>query len=187
MGLDSLELQLVSAVQRYNNLQRRAEASPEPTGLLSKTLAELGTALEEIRVAQEQLVEGRARIERLQMELRREYDKYWLLFDAMPEAYVVTRPDSTILEVNKAAAQLFNVSQRFLVGKTLSIFVCEERSRFLESCTRAAEEGTPIDLSIKLRPRERAPLTVSTRVSGDSSGLRWVLRPARTPHDADAP
>jgi PAS domain S-box-containing protein len=183
VSLDSLELQLASAVQRYNNLQRRAGANREPAALLAKTLAELGTALEEIRVAQEQLVESRTRIEQLQLELRQQYDKYWLLFDAMPEAYVVTRADSTMLEVNKAAAQLFNVSQRFVIGKTLSIFVCEERTRFLAACERAAETHVPLDMEFKLRPRERAPLPVSARVSGDANGLRWVLRPVRNPHD----
>ena len=186
MSLDSLELQLASAVQRYNNLQRRAGTNREPAALLAKTLAELGTALEEIRVAQEQLVESRTRIEQLQVELRQQYDKYWLLFDAMPEAYVVTRSDSTILEVNRAAAHLFNVSQRFVIGKTLSIFVCEDRTRFLAACERAAEMNEPFDMDIKLRPRERAPLTISARVSGDANGLRWVLRPARVAHDGES-
>jgi PAS domain S-box-containing protein len=178
VALDSLELQLASALQRYNNLQRRAETQREPANLLTKTLAELGTALEEVRVAQEQLIESRTRMEQLQLELRKQYDRYWKLFDAMPEAYVVTKPDSTILEVNKAAAQLFNVSQRFLIGKTLSVFVCEERGRFLAASTRAASETAAMELTLKLRPRERAPLAVEARVSGDADGLRWVLRPA---------
>jgi len=184
MTLDSLELQLASALQRYNALQRRADARREPAAVLAKTLAELGTALEEVRVAQEQLIESRAHIERLQDELRREADKYWRLFDSMPDAYVVTRPDSTILEVNRAAAQLFNVSQRFLVGKTLSVFVCEDRTRFLVATERAAAQDGPHDMTLKLRPRERAPLSVEARVSGgDSQTLRWLLRPAVRPRD----
>lgn len=178
MSLDSLELQLASALQRYNNLQRRAETQREPAALLTKTLAELGTALEEVRVAQEQLIESRTRMEQLQLELRQQSDRYWRLFDAMPEAYVVTKADSTILEVNKAAAQLFNVSQRFLVGKTLSVFVCEERGEFLAASARAATDSSTMELTLKLRPRERAPLAVAARVSGDADGLRWVLRPA---------
>lgn len=180
MALDSLELQLASALQRYSNLQRRAETQREPATLLTKTLAELGTALEEVRVAQEQLIESRTRMEQLQFELRQQYDRYWRLFDAMPEAYVVTKADSTIVEVNKAAAQLFNVSQRFLVGKTLSVFVCEDRAQFLAASTRAATDSATMDLTLKLRPRERAPLSIAARVSGDADGLRWVLRPAST-------
>ena len=179
MSLDSLELQLASALQRYNTLQRRAETHREPASLLTRTLAELGTALEEMRVAQEQLLDGRMRMEQLQHELRQQYEKYWLLFDAMPDAYVVTKPDSTILEVNKAAAQLFNVSQRFLIGKTLSVFVCEDRTQFLSATARAAADAASQEMVLKLRPRERAPLTISASVSGDRDGLRWILRPAQ--------
>src|SRR3954468_575294 len=105
MALDGLELQLASAVQRFNTFQRRAEAPRDPGVLLTKTLAELGTALEEVRVAQEQLIESRERMEQLQVELRRNYEKYWQLFDEMPDVYLVTRPDTTILEANRAAAQ----------------------------------------------------------------------------------
>jgi PAS domain S-box-containing protein len=177
VALDSLELQLASALQRFVTLQRKAEGQREPSTLLAKTLAELGTALEEVRVAQEQLIESRTRMEHLQVELQAQYEKYWQLFDTMPEAYVVTKPDSTIVEVNKVAAQLLNVSQRFLIGKPLSVFVCEERAQFLSACGRTAADASTLELSVKLRPRERAPVSVQTRVSGDSTGLRWVLRP----------
>jgi two-component system sensor histidine kinase VicK len=187
VSLDSLELQLASALQRYSTLSRRVQTQRDPSTLLNKTLAELGTALEEVRVAQEQLIESRTRMEQLQDELRRQYEKYWQLFDEMPEAYLVSRPDSTIVEVNKAAAQLLNVSQRFLIGKTLSVFVCEDRGAFLTASARAATSTEPMDLTLKVRPRERAPLTVRARVSGDSEGLRWVLRTSgdagRAPHD----
>ena len=180
MSLDSLELQLATAVQRFNTLRRRAETVREPSTILVKSLAELGTALEEVRVAQEQLVESRTRMEQLQEELRQQYEKYRELFDAMPEAYVVSKADSTILEVNKAAAQLFNVSQRFLVGKTLGIFVCEDRTQFFAASQRASTEQDSIDIRFRLRPRERAPMTVEARVSGRNDTLRWVLRPLRT-------
>src|SRR5205823_8857536 len=135
-----------------------------------------------VRVAQEQLIEGRTRMEQLQDELRRQYEKYWQLFDEMPESYIVSRPNSVILEVNKAAAQLLNVSQRFLVGKALSVFVCEDRGGFLAASAQAASSPDPMELTLKLRPRERAPLTVHARVVGDAEGLRWVLRPVHQPH-----
>jgi PAS domain-containing protein len=179
MGLDSLELHLTSALQRYSSLQRRAEGHREPSPLVTKLLAELGTALEELRVAHEQLRGSRARMEQLQAELYRQYEKYGQLVDEMPGAYLVTTPDSTILEANKAAAQLLNVSQRFLLGKTLSVFVCEERVQFLAACAHASAGGPASDVTLKLRPRERAPMSAMGRVTGDAHTLRWVIR-ART-------
>ena len=176
MSLDALEMQLASAVQRFNTLQRRAASHKEPATLLSRSLAELSTALEEVRVAQEQIIESRLRMEQLQEQLRLQSERYWQLFDEIPEPYVVTKPDSTIVEVNKAASALFNVSQRFLVGKALSVFVCEDRGAFLQTSAKVATDGAIAELVLKLRPRERAPLEITARVSGDATTLRWLLR-----------
>ena len=98
------------------------------------------------------------------------------LFDEMPDLYIVTRPDTTIVEVNRAAAELFNVSQRFLAGKTLSVFICEDRGRFLDESTRIAREKSTAELQVRLRPRERAPQNVTARVRGDGANLRWIIR-----------
>ena len=175
--MDALESQLVSAMRRFSTLQRRAAAeNPEQPKLLSRALSELETLLEELRVVQEQMVEYRHQREHLQTELTHQYQKYWQLFDQMPQPYVVTKPDTLILEANKAAADLFNVSQRFLVGKTLSVFVCEERGRFLSDAARIAAGAPAEDLRFRLRPRERAPLEVTVRVSGDEAALRWLFQ-----------
>ncbi len=177
MALDALELQLASAFQRYHTLQRRLDSQPKDPGAVTvRTLTELGTALEELRVTQEQLVENRRKTEELQQELVAQCAKYWELFDEMPDPYVVTRPDTTIIEVNRAAAELFNVSQGFLAGKTLSVFISEDRGRFLDESARLAREKATAEWKVKLRPRERAPLAVTLRVRGDGTNLRWVIR-----------
>ena len=178
MAVDSLQLQIASALQRFANLQRRidAEAGQSPN-LLSRAVEDLERVLEEVQVAQDQLIKNRLRLEQLQAELARERERYWRLFDEMPQPYVVTRPDSAILEVNKAASDLLNVSQRFLVGKTLSVFVCEDRARFLTETARVMNESAPMELMLRVRPRERAPLDVSARVTGDGISLRWILQP----------
>jgi PAS domain S-box-containing protein len=177
VAVDALELQLAAALQRYHTLQRRVEQQmKDPGSVAARTLAELGTALEELRVAQEQIVENRRRMEELQVELAGQCAKYWELFDEMPDPYIVTRPDTTIVEVNRAAAELFNVSQRFLAGKTLSVFICEDRGRFLDESTRIAREKSTTELHVKLRPRERAPQSLTARVRGDGANLRWIFR-----------
>jgi len=179
MAVDSLQIQISSALQRFASLQRRIDGElSQPPKLLSRVVEELEKALEEVQVAQDQLIENRYRLEQVQTELSRERERYWRLFDDMPQPYVVTRPDSAIVEVNKAASDLLNVSQRFLVGKTLSVFVCEDRAGFLNEITRVTQESTPVELMLRVRPRERAPLDVVARVSGDGTSLRWILQPA---------
>jgi two-component system, OmpR family, sensor histidine kinase VicK len=178
VAVDSLELHLASAQQRLATLQRRASADVAESKLLPRALKEAENLLEELRVAQEQLVEARQRLEDVQTELTRQYEKYWDLFDQMSDAYVVTKSDSSILEANCAAAELFNVSQRFLIGKPLSVFVCEDRSGFLKILESTTEHAGPTELSFRFRPRERAPLDVSATIRNDGSSIRWVLRPA---------
>ncbi|HTI36007.1 MAG TPA: PAS domain-containing protein [Vicinamibacterales bacterium] len=162
-------------MQRLNSLQRRIPLEESgPPKLAGRLLKELENALEEVRVAQEQLVESRNRMEVLQAELASQYRRYWQLFDDMPQPYVVTKPDSTILEVNRAASELFNVSQRFLVGKTLSVFVGQDRVQWLNDVRRAAAGGTT-ELAFRLRPRERAAIPVTARIAAEESTLRWVI------------
>jgi PAS domain-containing protein len=176
VSLNALELQLATALQRFNTLQRRVDSeSGESSSLVARALRELERALEEVRVAHEQLIDNRGRMEQLHDELAQQYRKYAELFDEMPQPYIVTRGDSTITEANRAAAELLNVSPRFLIGKTLSVFVCENRAQFLQDCSRP-ESLQATDLKLRIRPRERAPIDVVAAVRGPAESLRWVLR-----------
>jgi PAS domain-containing protein len=181
VSLNSLELQLATAMQRFNTLQRRVDAeSGESTSLMSRALHELERALEEVRVAQDQLIDNRSRMEQLHEELAQQYRKYADLFDEMPQPYIVTRSDTTIIEANKAAAEFLNVSPRFLVGKALSVFVCENRTQFLQDCAQP-DALTSTELKVRIRPRERAPIDVIATVRGRPGSLRWVLRAVPAP------
>ena len=144
----------LSALQRFTRLKQSADnVRSESPGLATRVLTELETALEELRVAQDQLVENRSHLERLQTELTQQCGKSWELFELMPAAYVVTTPDSTITEANKAAAELFNVSQRFLIGKTLGVFVSEDRARILTEVSRLSAQQGSAELTFRMRPR----------------------------------
>ena len=178
MGIDVLELQIVSALQRFSTLQRRAANAADHPKLLGRSIQELESVLETLRLAQQQLMENRARLEQTQAELNREREKYQQLFDDLPQPCLVTRSDTLITEANRAASELLNVSQRFLVGKSLSVFVCEDRTRFLLDAARALSEPAPVEMKVKVRPRERAPLLVNLRVTADDESLRWLMQPA---------
>lgn len=184
MSVDSLQQRITTAVGRLNVLQRRVEAySPEPPRILRQALEELESAIEELQVAQEQLVEGRHMLDAARADLLRERDKYWHLFDAAPDAYLVTGAQSEILEANKAAAELLNISQRFLTGKVLSVFVSDERARFTMQAAHLARSGGTADWMLRVRPRERAPLEVAARVTAGTPAdgtLRWMLRPVNS-------
>ena len=44
--------------------------------------------------------------------------------------------------------------------------------------SRVATGSQTTEFVLKLRPRERAPLSVRVRVGGDPSRLRWLIKPA---------
>lgn len=181
MSLNSLDVQLASALQRLAVLQRRGEGNGGSPRLLHQTLEELEGALEEVRVAYERLVEQNNELAELRESLELERRRYWELFDGAPDACVVTTEDSRITEANRAAAELLNISQRFLVGKPLAVFICEDRTSVLDEARQIASSGGSSDILVRIRPRERAPMQVAATLRanvGDGHALRWTLRRA---------
>jgi PAS domain S-box-containing protein len=178
--IESLQVQLSTAMQRLASLQRRAEhLTPESPRLIQQTLEQLEFAIQQLRAAQEELEARRGELVALRGELEAERRKYWEFFDAAPEAYLVTSPDGEIIEANRAAAELLNISQRFLIGKNFTVFVCTDRVRIHGQAKRLAETGGSADWVFSVRPRERAPFQVACRVLASESGdrtLRWMVR-----------
>jgi PAS domain S-box-containing protein len=179
-----LRSQLPKARLRLIALQR-LRSSPPPDGhasTLPDALEELERAFDELDVMcshSRELLEHRARLEADQERTRR---RYQALFDGAPEPYIMTDLDGIILEVNTAASDLLHVSPRWLRSKPLDLYV-EDRRQFAEALARLAGIyvfGEPMSLTI--RPRERARVSVEARVKrfeGDSgrAELWWVLQP----------
>ena len=121
-------------------------------------------SLQELRGGQDQLLAQREDHRDLRAELRAEREKYTQLFDGAPDPYLVTDADLRILSANRAGADLFNISQRFLSGKSLSVFLSKGRGRLFVEAARLASAGESADWAFAIRPRERAPLQVKARV-----------------------
>jgi len=171
-----LDAQLAAAIRRHTALHRRVAQGPSPDALAVSTLDELGEILEELRTVHTEMLDWRARLDDTHRVLHAQRTKYWDLFDDMPAAYLITDPDTVIAEANAAAGRLLNMSPRYLTGKPLSMFVGGDREQFLCDAATAAETRTPIELTFRLRPRERSTMSIAARVRGDGPTLRWVLR-----------
>jgi PAS domain S-box-containing protein len=167
-------------MQRLASLQRRAEhLTPDSPKIIQQTLEQLEFAMQQLRAAQEELEARRGELSSLRQELELERRKYWRFFDEAPDAYLVTTAEGEIVEANRAAAELLNISQRFLIGKSFTVFVCTDRERVQQQARRLSEGGGSADWVFSLRPRERAPLDVACRVLATESGernLRWMVR-----------
>jgi PAS domain S-box-containing protein len=192
VSVDTRHFQVASAVQKLTALQRRAgPASTAPTSrVFQEVLGELEHALEELQVTQQHLIEQRDELVAARHQLQIEREKYWQLFDGAPDAYVITTPDVQIVEANRAAADLLNISQRFLVGKNFSIFLCNDRTQLLAQALEIAQTRASANLSFSVRPRERAPFSVNARVVAAAepvdASLRWMLRRIEQPARVEA-
>ena len=178
--MNANRIQLAPAFKRLATLQRRVETQHDTT--VQQAVDELLRSLHELRGGQDQLLAQREDIEVVRAELRAEREKYTQLFDGAPDPYLVTDADLKILSANRAGADLFNISQRFLSGKALSVFLSKDRGRFIVEAARLASAGESADWAFGIRPRERAPLQVKARVvvhaTEEGVELHWILRPA---------
>lgn len=144
---------------------------------------ELETALEELRSAEEELLQQHEELTSAYEALEVERQRYQDLFEFAPDGYLVTDPRGIIREANHAAATLFNLSQQFLLGKPLALFVtAEERGAFRSELSRLSQVDRVQEWEVHLQPHKGAPVdaditaTVIHDRTGKLVGLRWLLR-----------
>jgi two-component system cell cycle sensor histidine kinase/response regulator CckA len=164
--------------QRVDTLRRRAaEGAVQPGEVLPEAFSELQRTLEELQVAQEELVLTRQTVEA-------ERQRYQELFNLAPDGYLATDAHGTIQEANRAATTLLNCPQGFLVGKPLVLFVAEsEREAFHTRLRQLLEAGRAGEWEVWMQPQDGpsfdASLTVA--IAPDPEGnkkisLYWLLR-----------
>jgi PAS domain-containing protein len=103
------------------------------------------------------------------------------LFHVMPSACVLTNSGGAILNANRAASRLLNVSATHLQGRELLIF-----SQDRETCRALLDEmqrnrRTELRARVMLRPRERKPMATELHVAvapGREDAWLWIMTPA---------
>lgn len=164
---------------------RERIAGRERRDQLLAAFEDLSVAEEELRAQQESLLETHNLL-----EIQR--NRYQTLFDHAPDPYLVTDGTGVVEEANAAAAELFGLPGKLLVGKSLSTFV-DARSR-TEFRTHLASlgEGAPMDKwTVDARGRDGRLVTVEatvsaleTRADGNRS-LCWLLRDMSARRDTE--
>src|SRR4051812_3898461 len=141
MRLDDFHEQVSGVRGRLAGLGARiAGAGSDP--LLQEALEELRTAFEELQVSDEELRQQNESLVAAQLLLEEEHARYAELFHSAPEAYLVSTPDGSVREANRAAAELLGVRPTALVGKPLAVFVAPAHLRpFREQVNRVASGG----------------------------------------------
>jgi len=117
--------------------------------------AELQNALEELKVAEEEVYQQKEDLENTLVLLVAERQRYQDLFEFAPEAYLLTDLNGVIQEANSAAASLLDISHEFLIGKPLIIFVAQsERRAFYQYLGQLQQKNQIVEWEMQWRSRQ---------------------------------
>jgi len=161
---------------------KRRPRAAEPSGGAGDIVTEALEACEALlrELAGAQMVSDHAR-----REMQREAASRQLLFDHLPVASVTTDGGGVIVNANRAAAALLNVSAKHLRGRMLLHFA-EDREGFNRLTRRLHAGDDHVTAILPVRPRERASLLVRALIVGESapaaSSWVWFLVPATDAH-----
>lgn len=180
MNLDHFSKQVEGLNVRLEDLYKGVKTNlPIPLEIMPTAFKELGVVSEELQVALEELQQQNEelRLARIALEVQRQ--RYQELFEFAPNAYLVTDEQGIIQEANYIAASVFNVSQRFLIGKPLVLFIAEEkRQAFHVQLTGLQQGENTTKWHLRLLPRNLQPINADLLISkiGDYEGNLLGLR-----------
>ncbi|MBW4652141.1 MAG: PAS domain S-box protein [Kaiparowitsia implicata GSE-PSE-MK54-09C] len=178
--------QLEAVYQRAGVLQQRANDLPaSQQALLSQALEELQTVLEELQTSEDELRYQNDALIATRQAVEAERQRYRELFEFAPDGYLVTDENGRIQEANCAIATMLQVSQEFLVGKPLLVFIDPpNRSRFHFTLDQLRQLDMLQDWEMRLRSSHRSPFDAALTVAvvrdaaGQITSLRWLVRDA---------
>jgi hypothetical protein len=93
--------------------------------------------------------------------------------------WVMTDPEGLILGVSPSGARLLSASARGLQQRSLLLFFEQDRDGWRAASMRASR-GECVELSGRLRPKDRRPVLVGVRIEPADSlrpALRWTFVP----------
>jgi PAS domain S-box-containing protein len=158
------------------------EVQPET---LRETVALLSVSLEELKVAEEELVQQNEELALTREAVETSTRKFRRLFEEAPLPYIVTDAVGMIRHANHAAAVLFKRPAELLEGKPLLAFVpLDRRSTFREAINRLQLVDVARDWRVTLLRHGDGPIpvTIDVRLArGTQPGedlVCWMLRPA---------
>ncbi len=191
MSINALDDLIEKAQERFQDILQRAEGLPQcpipkpEISLLSEAIEEVSICLEELQISVEELQQQNEELLLTRIDLETERQRYQDLFNFAPDGYLVTDLYGIIQEANRAISTLLNLSQDFLVGKPLTVFVLEPQpgkhnlhSLLLELRQCQGIWGQEIFMQPRHKPAFCAELNVVTVLNpmGEAVGLRWLIR-----------
>ncbi|HEY9767319.1 MAG TPA: PAS domain-containing protein [Coleofasciculaceae cyanobacterium] len=202
MPVELFELHIQQSLQKMEDLRRRAETIPAFASvvqasseakdylaqqqLLQDSLIELSTSIEELRIATETIQQQNQKlfVSRQQIILERKY--YQELFEYSPDICLVTSSNGSIREANHEALKLLNVPAKYLINKSLAVFIpVGQRQQYYQLLNQLKSgKVSTVTWDTEIVPREQASSSMQCKVVAirDSQqnilNLRWRITAA---------
>jgi PAS domain S-box-containing protein len=148
-----------------------------------ENIQDVNTAMEELRVMQEELLAQNQELTNTYEQLAAERQRYLELFDFAPDAYIVTTTTGLITEANRAAASLFNLKLPLLKSTPLATFVHpDDRPAFRKNLVVLCGATTLCHFKWRMCPRRQEPFDADASASvvrdpaGEIVSVRWLIR-----------
>lgn len=167
MNLDNFTKQVECLNIRLGDLYKGIKTDLDiPLEAMPTALKELGIASEELQVALEELQQQNEELRLTQINVESQRQRYQELFEFAPNPYLVTDEEGIIQQANHTAANIFNVSQRFLIGKPLVLFITEEQRQIFHTKLTELQQGEDTGRwKLRLLPRNLQPFNAEILIS----------------------
>lgn len=180
--------QLDTIDQRFNQIHDTINHGLSPTSdTFSSYLHALSDALGELKTLEEEVCRQNQKLYETRQALEHERTRYHELFEFAPDGYLVADQRGRIQEANRAAAELFKVEKKYIVGKTLANFVAEANYDIFRSLLLQLQESDGVrEWEMPLIARDgksfEAAMTIAAVKTkhGETVALRWILRDVST-------
>jgi PAS domain-containing protein len=166
---------LGAVLLRLSALEGRAAGGADLSRQVGRCLTDLQQVVHEVDQAFAALKDERGRLQTMAGEAEATMALARKLFVESPNACVVLNRDAAaITDANTAASRLLNVSRRFLIGKSFTHFLQQDRDGFLRQLRRSGEPAAD-QWTVALRPRERAMVRVMVTPIADHGDEAAIL------------
>ncbi|MBD1855740.1 MULTISPECIES: sensor histidine kinase [Leptolyngbya] len=174
--------QLDTIDERFNQIHEAVNQS-DSSDTFSDYLNALSEALSELKVLEQEVCRQNQQLFETRHALEIERQRYQELFEFAPDGYLITNKHGKIQEANRAAAELFNIERKYIIGKLLMNFVSEEQRNIFRSLLvqlQSVEQVREWEMGFITQDRQRfeAALTIAAVKNnrGETAALRWILR-----------
>ena len=178
---------------RLSELYLNVSNSPSPPAeLLPTALMELGIVSEALQLVMNELLFQNERLNGLQTKLEAESYRYQRLSDLMQEGYLVTDQQLMIQELNRAAADLFNLPRESVMQRSLLTLIYPDDRVLLQTKVAQLRHRSRIEQRVRLQQTpgfsqqgsQQGVISVdlsaelSQPAEQGTSAIHWILRDA---------